>query len=134
MKKSLKKKNGTELKKKSWKFRSGFERVIFEKFLKKIERAEYEQVSIDYILENKYWPDWYLPDHGFYIEIKGRLTSHDRRKHMAVKRQHPELDIRFVFMQNNPICTGSQTRYSDWCEKNGFQYAIKEVPKKWIQS
>ena len=43
-----------------------------------------------------YIPDFVL-DNGIIIETKGLFTSEDRRKHIEVQKQHPELDIRFVF-------------------------------------
>lgn len=36
-------------------------------------------------------------DNGILIEIKGYFTATDRKKHLLVKEQNPELDIRFVF-------------------------------------
>ena len=42
----------------------------------------------------------------------------DRRKHLAIQKQHPELDIRFVFSNAQAkLYKGSKTRYSGWCEK-----------------
>lgn len=47
------------------------------------------------ILQNLY-PDFVLTN-NIIIETKGLFTSPDRRKHVWIKKQHPELDIRFVF-------------------------------------
>ena len=77
-----------------------------------------------------YTPDFVLPN-GVIVECKGRLTVHDRTKHLMIKAQHPELDIRFVFQYNNPITKGSKTRYTDWAEKHGFLWAMKYIPKEW---
>ena len=38
---------------------------------------------------------------GIIIETKGRFTAADRRKHLLVRKQHPHLDIRFVFENSN---------------------------------
>jgi hypothetical protein len=50
-----------------------------------------------------------------------------------VKKQHPELDIRFVFTSSkNKISKASKTSYADWCDKNGYKYADKFIPDEWF--
>lgn len=54
-------------------------------------------------------------------------------KHLHIKAEHPDLDIRFVFSNSKQrISKTSKTTYADWCLKHGFQYADKEVPKEWL--
>lgn len=80
----------------------------------------------------KYTPDFSLPN-GIIVETKGRFVVADRQKHILVKDQHPDLDIRFVFSNpNTRISKTSKTTYAMWCDKNGFQYAAKEIPLEWI--
>jgi hypothetical protein len=80
-----------------------------------------------------YTPDFLLPN-GIIIETKGMFTVADRRKHTLIKKQHPELDIRFVFENSKRrISKASKTTYAAWCEKHGFLYADKLVPDAWIQ-
>lgn len=80
-----------------------------------------------------YTPDFVLPN-GIIIETKGRFTLEDRNKHKYIKEQHPDLDIRFVFSNPNAkLRKGAKSSYADWCEKEGFQYAAKIIPKKWIE-
>ena len=77
----------------------------------------------------------YLPDfkvNGFILECKGRLTAADRKKMVAVKSQHPDKDIRLLFQFDNKLNPRSKTRYSMWAEKNGFKWALKEVPEAWL--
>ena len=114
------------------KFRSKFEKDVWETSLKGTY-ARYECLKIPYtkLTYHHYLPDFVLPN-GIIIEIKGRFTATDRAKHMLVKEQHPEMDIRFVFKYNNKLYKNSKTRYSDWCRKNGFTYAFKQVPQEWI--
>jgi hypothetical protein len=51
-----------------------------------------------------------------------------------IKQQHPELDIRFVFSNSRSrISKQSKTTYADWCEKNGFMFADKSIPKEWLK-
>jgi len=79
---------------------------------------------------------WYTPDfflrNGTIIEGKGRFTAADRRKQLAVQRDHPELDIKLLFMRNNRIDRRSTTTYADWAEKNGFDYSIGTLKEEWL--
>lgn len=93
---------------------------------------EYEPFNIAYEVKPKrYTPDFVLPN-GVIIEAKGRFTGADRVKHLTLKKQKPDLDIRFVFQYDNKLSKNSKIRYSTWCEKNGFLYAIREVPEEWV--
>jgi len=116
-------------------YRSGLEDKISEDLKSRKVSFEYETVKIKYeVHENRtYTPDFLLPN-GVIIESKGRFTTEDRKKHLLVKKQHPELDIRFVFSNSrNKIRKGSKTSYADWCSKNGFMYADKQIPDEWIK-
>jgi len=117
-------------------FRSGLE----EDVSKALEQAgipfTYEKCKIKYIKpasEHQYTADFEL-DNGIIIETKGRFLVADRKKHLLIKRQHPHLDIRFVFSNSKQkITKGSRTSYADWCIKNGFQFADKEIPEHWLK-
>jgi len=114
-------------------FRSAFESEIAKQARKQRIKFEYESEVIPWIPKpKKYTPDFILPN-GIIVEAKGRLTVHDRAKHIAIRDQHPSLDIRFVFQYNNPITKGSKTRYTDWAEKNGFKWAMTHIPKEWAK-
>lgn len=80
---------------------------------------------------------WYTPDffleNGVIIETKGRFTAADRRKMVAVAEAHNDLEIKMLFMRDNKIHKNSETRYSDWCIKHGFDYAIKEPKDEWLK-
>ena len=112
--------------------RSGLEEQIASQLG---DLAEYEPHWIEYERPTKpakYKPDFRLTN-GIYIEVKGWFKTEDRQKHLLIKYQHPELDIRFVF--SNPqtrISKQSKTTYAMWCEKNGFHYATGAVPKEWL--
>lgn len=68
------------------------------------------------------------------METKGRFITEDRKKHLLVKAQHPELDIRFVFSNSRArISKTSATTYGAWCERYGFAYADKKVPEGWLK-
>jgi len=116
-------------------YRSGLE-VDIDKILKDngID-GEYEQHKISYTkpaTQHKYTPDFKLPN-GIFIETKGRFVLADQQKHILIKAQSPELDIRFVFQNSkNKIRKGSKTTYADWCIKHGFLYADKDIPADWL--
>ena len=77
-------------------------------------------------------PDFILHN-GLIIETKGRFTSDDRRKHIAIKKQHPELDIRFVFENSKrKLSKGAKNTYATWCERNMFLYADRVIPEEWL--
>ena len=116
-------------------YRSGLEDTIAKQLeLMRIE-YKYEERKVSYTVpasKHTYTPDFELPN-GIIIETKGRFVTADRKKHLLVKAQHPELDIRFVF--SNPrakISKVSKTSYADWCDKNGFRYTAKMIPQEWI--
>ena len=79
---------------------------------------------------------WYTPDFflstGYIIESKGRFTAADRRKMIAIKKDHPDLKIVMLFMRDNKIHKNSSTYYSDWCMENGYEYAIGTPQEAWL--
>lgn len=94
---------------------------------------EYEKLKLPYSLECKYITDFVLPN-GIILEVKGYLDQEDRRKMKAVKKTHPDKDIRFIFDKpNDKIRRGSKTTYAMWAEANGFPWAEKEIPEEWIK-
>lgn len=117
-------------------YRSGLEESLAESLDCMGVHAEYEQYKIKYIkpaTNHTYTPDFKLPN-GIYIETKGRFVLEDRKKHILIKEQHPDLDIRFVFQNSkNKLRKGASTTYADWCVKHGFLFADKEVPVAWLQ-
>jgi hypothetical protein len=117
------------------KYRSKFESDTARKLRNKGIPFEYEQYYVEYIPPpRRYTPDFRLPN-GIFIETKGRFVSSDRAKHLLIKDQHPELDIRFLFMNpNNKLSKKSKTTYAEWCDKHGFKWAKgPKVPNKWLQ-
>lgn len=117
-------------------YRSGLEAKNQEWLEKNGIKAEYETHYIPYTVpqsDHKYTPDFILPN-GIVVETKGLFDADDRKKHMLVREQHPEVDIRFVFSSSrSKLYKGSPTSYATWCEKNGFQYADKFIPVEWLK-
>jgi len=114
-------------------FRSGLEYEVAKQLEDEGIAYEYEQTRVKYQRkESTYLIDFELPN-GIIIETKGRFKSEDRAKHLLIKQQHPELDIRFVFSNSrNKLNKKSKTTYADWCDKHGFLWADKKIPKDWI--
>lgn len=80
-----------------------------------------------------YTPDFCI-DKCKFLEIKGQFLAADRTKHLLIKEQYPDLDIRFVFDNpNRAINKGSKTTYASWADKHGFKWCGKEIPKEWLQ-
>ena len=117
-------------------YRSGLEEDLAESLRARGVKYTYEETKIRYIqpaTEHQYTADFEL-ENGIIIESKGRFLVADRKKHLLIKRQQPHLDIRFVFSNSKQkISKASRTTYADWCNKNGFQFADKEIPDHWIK-
>jgi hypothetical protein len=118
-------------------YRSGFELKVAEQLNEESIQFGYEDTVISYIkpeTRHKYTIDFRLPN-GILVETKGRWTLEDRKKHLLVKAQHPELDIRIVFQNaSTKISKGSKTTYADFCIKNNIIWAEKKVPESWYIS
>lgn len=131
--------------------RSKFERRIAKELDDAGVKYEYEKWSYQYdeplrknmarcgdcdgtnlIRTGWYTPDFFL-ESGCIVETKGRFTAADRRKMLAVKESHPELQLVILFMRDNKIHKNSQTKYSDWCEANGYDYAVGTLDPNWLK-
>jgi hypothetical protein len=120
-------------------YRRGRYRSLLETHIaKQLEDAgvtyEYENLTLAYVVEHKYKPDFVLPN-GVIIEVKGWFTSEDRGKMLRVKKDHPDLDIRMLFggSLNTKISKTSKTTYGSWCEKHGFPCASRILPESWLK-
>ncbi len=115
-------------------YRSGLEVRTSEYLVEHNIKFRYEQVKIEWedLMYRTYTPDFVLGN-GIIIETKGLFSADDRRKHLAVKAQHPKLDIRFVFSNaRGKLYKGAKSRYCDWCDKNDFLYSHRLIPKEWL--
>lgn len=116
--------------------RSGLEDKTMEDLAKRGVSYRYEEVRVGYMKPastHKYTPDFILPN-GVIVETKGLFDSDDRKKHELIRKQHPQLDIRFVFSRSaSPIRKGSKTTYGMWCSKLGIPFADKAVPQAWVE-
>ena len=116
-------------------FRSGLENTVNEQIAARTSDYAYEAYKLPYVkpqTSHLYTADFILPN-GIIIETKGLFDSDDRKKHVLIQEQYPNLDIRFVFSRSaQKIRKGSKTSYADWCKKNGFKYADKLIPSSWF--
>ncbi len=116
-------------------YRSGFEHKVSDQLKENKIKFEYETTVIPYIkpeTKHTYTIDFTLPN-GILVETKGRWVAEDRKKHLLIKKQHPDLDIRIVFMSGKTkIRKGSKTTYGMWCDKHGIPWAEKEIPQEWF--
>ena len=117
-------------------YRSGFEHTVAGQLTEAKINFEYETTVINYIkpeTNHTYTIDFTLPN-GILVETKGRWVLEDRKKHLLIKKQHPELDIRMVFQNpNGNIRKGSKTTYAIFCDKHEIKWASKTIPTAWYE-
>ena len=116
-------------------YRSGLEQDTAKYLKQKGVNFTYEEFKIKWVdpKTKTYTPDFVL-ENGIIIETKGRFISPDRAKHLAVRDQYPDLDIRFVFTNSRTkLYKGSKTTYGMWCDKYGFKYADRVIPNAWLK-
>jgi len=116
-------------------YRSGLEHKL-SIYLDELKYAYlYEKVKIEWedLSYRTYTPDFIL-NNGIIIETKGRFLAVDRRKHLAIKEQHPDLDIRFIFTNSrSKLRKGAKSSYGQWCDKYGFRYYDRIIPEDWLK-
>jgi len=114
--------------------RSGFERTLAASLKKRKVAFEYETLKLPYTQSHIYKPDFILAN-GVIIEAKGRFRAGggEAAKMIAVKKQHPDLDIRFCFWDAHARISGQKQSYAQWAEKNGFLWCHEEIPDEWLK-
>jgi len=116
-------------------FRSGFERTLYQQLKSAQVQFGYETLQIPYTTSHVYKPDFVL-DNGIIIEAKGvmnRYDKHETAKMVWVKKQHPELDIRFVFMNADTKVNGLKSTHAQWADRHGFPWASERIPDEWLK-
>jgi hypothetical protein len=116
-------------------FRSGLEDTTALHIKSRGAKVLYETSKIKYTIPESnhvYTPDFILPN-GIIVETKGRFMIDDRKKHLLIRAQHPDKDIRFVFTRSaTKLYKGARTTYADWCVKYNFKFADKRIPDSWF--
>jgi hypothetical protein len=118
------------------KFRSKFEKRVYENA--KGRKLVYEPQSpvINYNTVARYTPDFDLGN-GVFVECKGYFDSRSRAKMARVRKQHPELDIRFLFQRASNRITKSPNSmtYGEWATKHGFVWDEGyTIPEEWYDN
>lgn len=115
--------------KKTPKPRNPFELRVFKELKKARVKFKYEAERLPYVLARHYIPDFIIetPTGKLYIECKGFLRATDKSKIVAVRKYHPEIDLRMVFYDDR------KKKDIKWTERKGIRYAIGSVPKEWLE-
>jgi len=116
-------------------YRSGLEKTISLFLSDNKYTFDYETIKIEWedLCYRTYTPDFILHN-GIIVETKGRFVASDRRKHIAIQKQHPKLDIRFVFTNSKAkLQKGAKSTYGQWCEKYKFKYSDRVIPEVWLK-
>lgn len=107
--------------------RNKFEDKIEEQLRLAKCKYKYEEEKIPYVLARHYIPDFIITTATgkIYIECKGYLRPEHKAKMVAVKRQHPEMDLRIVFYT-------LKEKDIKWATRHGFKFAISDIPEEWF--
>jgi predicted nuclease of restriction endonuclease-like RecB superfamily len=110
------------------KLRNRFEKKIYRWLKRHKVVFTYESERIAYVLAKHYIPDFIIQTKWgkIYVEAKGYLRPEDKQKLLAVRRQHPYIDLRIVFYRSCP----TNIR---WAERNRIRYAIETIPIEWLE-
>jgi hypothetical protein len=116
-------------------YRSKFEAAVAASLNKRGLPFNYEGQALPYKIEAVYTPDFILPN-GVIVETKGLFDSDDRRKMVAVKDQHPHLDIRLCFMKADVKLSRAprSLTYWQWAERQGFLWCEGHIPTTWFDA
>lgn len=143
--------------------RSSFEEKLKAQLEAEKVKYSYENTRLKYTIPEKemgYYPDFIIGGDSekklltfeeikdkILIEAKGHFDRDTRNKMLWVKKTNPNIDIRIVFESDNYLSKLTplqrkkkkngekfkKQKYSDWCLKHGFPYAIKTIPKEWLK-
>lgn len=129
--------------KKKRNYRNKFEQVTADSLEASKVKFEYESEKLSYTVTSNYIPDFIITTKSkkkIYVETKGNGRSFDgssRRKMIAVKEQHPNLDIRIVFWADGKFGAsrkdGTRQTQSQWAEKHNFKWSIRTIPDEWLK-
>lgn len=95
----------------------------------------FDCLSKKIVKPSRYTPDFFFKN--WIVEAKGRFTAGDRKRVLALLQtfavDHEKRRFAMLFMYDNKISKNSKTRYSDWCEENGVDYAFGYFKKEWLK-
>ena len=99
-------------------FRSKFE----ENVAKVLRGFEYEPITIPYVINRNYRPDFVHAATGTVVECKGFFREGDTKKYTSVRDSLPKgQQLVFVLMHpNKKIRRGAKMTMAEWCDKEGI--------------
>lgn len=118
-------------------YRSGLEQTISKRLEDLGVKFGYEDTKLSYTVpakEHKYTPDFTISPTKF-LETKGIWSAEDRKKHLLLKEQQPDMNILLIFQNpRNKIARQSKTTYADFCDKHELPYISvdDEIPPEWL--
>jgi len=101
-------------------FRSKFEETI----AKVLQGFEYEPITIPYVINRNYRPDFVHAATGTVVECKGFFREGDTKKYTSVRDSLPKgQQLVFVLMHpNKKIRRGAKMTMAEWCDKEGITW------------
>ena len=99
--------------------RNKFEAAVAKQF----PDFAYEAVSLPYVIEASYTPDFVDEARKIMVESKGYIDAMGRRRMICIRKQYPDWRIIFVFQNPNKRLTKApkSLTYEQWALKNGFE-------------
>lgn len=80
-----------------------------------------------------YTPDFMLKN-GTFVETKGKFTPANRTRMLALRAARPDIVVRILFMRDNWLTKKHVSKYSDWAQSAGYEYAIGDrIPVEWTK-
>lgn len=121
------------------KFRSGFEKRIYEDAQRRGRQLSYEERASTLFYtrpasKHRYLPDFKLQS-GILVESKGRFTAPDRAKILRVISENPGVDLRLLFQRANQRLTKAKNSmtYAEWADKHGITWHQGDsIPDDWF--
>lgn len=130
--------HGTKTKYKDLTFDSRYEASVAQYLDELGIKWEYHPIRIPWVPAVQYYtPDFRLTfDDGtsFLLETKGCFDPTSRSKMRQLKIQYPTLDLRMMFMTDQPLKSGSPTLYTDWARQNKYKCETKEHINELLQA
>lgn len=116
--------------------RSGFERTLAAQLDAAKVAFKYEPLSLPYVMHHSYKFDFLILKNGIAIEAKGLLNRYDKdecSKLNAFREQHPELDLRLVFMDAEQKVAGKKMTHAQWATRYKWKWASERIPEEWLK-
>lgn len=81
--------------------------------------------------KSRYTPDFFF--RVWVVEAKGKFTSRDRKRVLALLAANPGLKFAMLFMRDNYLTTKHKQRYSEWCEKHEIPWSVGWFRPEWLK-